>query len=289
MRKPPPISTSSPRLTTTAFPAACVARTSRTAAAPLLTTSASSAPADRASRRPTGERRSLRRPDTRSISRLDARARRDTASGARPRLVCRSTPVALTTGRSSARSTASARRRADSGSPAAIAARAASTSSGAGSPTSPIERASASTAGGGGAAATTCSRRFTSTGPFALDGAEHHYRVRRRSARADSERRECGVSVRSAAPGDGDVLALGRVPRGGEVGHAPGLLGPVRARRRRRRASTRTRSRPRRAARRRPGRSGIAPRRRAGAATRHSAGWRDRPSPVAAAARGATR
>ena len=70
------------------------------------------------------------------------------ATGARPRLVCRSTPVALTTGRRRAAATASASARAASGSPAAMAARAASTSSGWGRPVSARLRARASTDGG---------------------------------------------------------------------------------------------------------------------------------------------
>src|SRR5439155_19176523 len=58
------------------------------------------------------------------------------------------TPVALITGRSRFLAMASARWRADSGSPAAMAARAASTSKGWGSPTSTRPRARASTDGG---------------------------------------------------------------------------------------------------------------------------------------------
>ena len=68
--------------------------------------------------------------------------------GARPRLVCSSTPVALITGRSRAAASDSARARADSGSPAAMASRAASTSRGWGRPMSARLRARASTDGG---------------------------------------------------------------------------------------------------------------------------------------------
>ena len=75
------------------------------------------------------------------------------ASGARPRLVCSSTPVALITGVSSVRRNASALAGADPGSPAAIASRAMSTRIGWGSADAPSERASASTDGGRSAGA----------------------------------------------------------------------------------------------------------------------------------------
>ena len=72
-----------------------------------------------------------------------------TASGARPRLVCSSTPVALTTGRSRAAGEClGPAARAESGSPAAMASRAASTSNGCGKRNARRARASASTEGG---------------------------------------------------------------------------------------------------------------------------------------------
>ena len=108
-RKPSPISTSSPRLTTISRPAApaqrIAARTS--AAAPLLTTSAASAAgtaASSASRTPAPRRPALAGGE---VELHVARARGDrqrvegrVRQGARPRLVCRTTPVALRTGRS---------------------------------------------------------------------------------------------------------------------------------------------------------------------------------------------
>src|SRR5581483_7166368 len=81
-------------------------------------------------------------------SRLVYRASVWTATGARPRLVWRSTPVALMTGRSNAVATESARSRADATSPAAMASRATSTRSGWGRPVSARSRARASTEGG---------------------------------------------------------------------------------------------------------------------------------------------
>ena len=107
-RKPSPISTSSPAAHDDLAPAASAVVASTRAAAPLLTTSASSAaghgrqqgvaacPAPRRARAPVA----------RSNSTSTCRPRRPIAStaaadsGARPRLVCSTTPVALSTGRS---------------------------------------------------------------------------------------------------------------------------------------------------------------------------------------------
>ena len=69
-------------------------------------------------------------------------------NGARPRLVCSRTPVALITGRSSERWMSAARSAAEAGSPAAMAARAASTSNQCGRPLPARDRASESTLGG---------------------------------------------------------------------------------------------------------------------------------------------
>ena len=71
MRNEPPISTSSPRDTTTWRPAAKAESTSSSAAAPLLTTSAASAPVSRVSQRSTPVPRSPRSPVERSNSRLE--------------------------------------------------------------------------------------------------------------------------------------------------------------------------------------------------------------------------
>ena len=70
MRNEPPISTSSPRETTTLRPAARAESASRTAAAPLLTTSPASAPVRRVSQRSTPAPRSPRRPEATSNSTL---------------------------------------------------------------------------------------------------------------------------------------------------------------------------------------------------------------------------
>src|SRR6267378_3678681 len=103
MRKPPPISTSSPRATMTSLRDASAARASNTAAALLFTTTASSAAARSARRRAACPCRSPRFPATRSYSTVTAPAAAAIAasargeSGARPRFVCRTTPVALIT------------------------------------------------------------------------------------------------------------------------------------------------------------------------------------------------
>ena len=106
MRKEPPISTSSPRDTTTSRPSARVLSASSTAAALLLTTAAAAAPVRAQRCSSTGASRSPRCPEARSISRLHAlraashtAATASSASRARPRLVCRTTPVAFTTWR----------------------------------------------------------------------------------------------------------------------------------------------------------------------------------------------
>src|SRR5438093_663254 len=104
MRNEPPISTSSPRETSTSRSAASVLSASSTAAALLLTTSAASAPVKARRSSSTRASRSPRRPVTRSSSRFEAwraapasAAIASSASGARPRFVCRTTPLALTT------------------------------------------------------------------------------------------------------------------------------------------------------------------------------------------------
>ena len=80
---------------------ASAASTSSTAAAPLLTTSAASAPQARASSAPAWSLARAPPPGRRGRARgWCSRPGRRPRSGARPRLVCSSTPVALTTGRS---------------------------------------------------------------------------------------------------------------------------------------------------------------------------------------------
>ena len=112
---------SSPRETGTSRPSARVLRTSRTAAALLLTTVAASAPVSRASHASTWVSRSPRLPVARSISRFVAEraasaiaSTATSGSSARPRLVCRTVPVRLRTGRREGATAARARRRAAS-------------------------------------------------------------------------------------------------------------------------------------------------------------------------------
>ena len=107
IRKPPPISTSSPRDTSTARPNAIVRRASTRAAAPLLLTSAPPAPVNSRRRAVQWSYREPRAPASRSYSRLAypratlaIASSADSARGARPRLVCRITPVPLMTARS---------------------------------------------------------------------------------------------------------------------------------------------------------------------------------------------
>ncbi len=92
-RNPPPISTLSPRETTTSRPRASAASASSTAAALLLTTMAASAPHSRASRRAdmrvAGARAGRWRGRARGCCTPASRA---APSGARPRFVCSSTP-----------------------------------------------------------------------------------------------------------------------------------------------------------------------------------------------------
>ena len=105
IRNSPPISISSPRETSTCFPFASAARLSSSAAAQLLTTSASSAPVSAMSIARRGSsacrgRRSRGRPRGRCSRRAASAAApiARSGTGARPRLVCRITPVALITG-----------------------------------------------------------------------------------------------------------------------------------------------------------------------------------------------
>ena len=107
MRKPSPISTSSPRATTISRPCASVSATSASAAAPLFATCAAAAAGTAASSAPTAPApRGPRSPVARSSSTshvpaaTSSAARAASDSGARPRFVCSSTPVALRTGRS---------------------------------------------------------------------------------------------------------------------------------------------------------------------------------------------
>ena len=108
MRKPSPISTSSPRaMTISAALRPARARRRASAAAPLFTTCAAAAAGTAASSAPTAPApRGPRSPVARSSSTshvpaaTSSAARAASDSGARPRLVCSSTPVALRTGRS---------------------------------------------------------------------------------------------------------------------------------------------------------------------------------------------
>ena len=98
-RKPPPISTLSPRLTTTCRSRASAASTSSTAAALLLTTIAASAPHSLASSVADGVLARSALAGARGRTRCSwPSAGGRSATGARPRLVCSSTPVALITG-----------------------------------------------------------------------------------------------------------------------------------------------------------------------------------------------
>ena len=115
---PPPISTASPRETITSLPAATAASPSMSADALLFTTSAASAPVAWQTRSEMRACLDPRFPSLRSSSRLlypDAAMatafRLSSLSGARPRFVCSTTPVALTTRRGPRRP---ARRRAPS-------------------------------------------------------------------------------------------------------------------------------------------------------------------------------
>ena len=106
-RKLPPISTSSPREMTASRPSQNVFSARTSAAAQLFTTSASSAPVSSVSSDVQCAWRDPRRPLATSYSSVEnpcATVRMASsagpASGARPRLVCSTTPVALITGRS---------------------------------------------------------------------------------------------------------------------------------------------------------------------------------------------
>ena len=106
-RKLPPISTSSPREMIASRPSASVLSARTSAAAQLFTTSASSAPVSSARRAAQCTCREPRVPASTSYSRFEnplATSRiassATTASGARPRFVCRTTPVAFNTRRS---------------------------------------------------------------------------------------------------------------------------------------------------------------------------------------------
>ncbi len=99
MRNPSPISMSSPRETSTSPPAASSFRARKTAAA-LLLTAIPGAPSSRSSSPAICVSRFPRRPASRSYSRLEyPPGIVKGASGARPRLVCSTTPVALMTRR----------------------------------------------------------------------------------------------------------------------------------------------------------------------------------------------
>ena len=115
-RKAPPISTSSPRETTTSLRWASVLSSRKTAAALLLTTVAASAPVSSATSAETRSSRSPRPPDSRSYSSAQGwraastiAAIASSGSVARPRLVCSTVPVRLNTGRRFGRQTVSMR------------------------------------------------------------------------------------------------------------------------------------------------------------------------------------
>ena len=103
MRYEPPISTNSERATTTLRPLPSAAATSNTVAALLLTGRPASAPVNCANKSQTAPSRLPRPPVSASISHIAA-ALADAAAScassghcARPRLVCKTTPVALIT------------------------------------------------------------------------------------------------------------------------------------------------------------------------------------------------
>src|SRR5438105_6272592 len=103
-RNPPPISTSSPRLTTAAPPDPRAARASSVAPAQLLTAWAASAPNSSHNSGSSAALRCRRRPVRRSISRFEypdatstTRAMASSWRGALPRLVWSTTPVAFIT------------------------------------------------------------------------------------------------------------------------------------------------------------------------------------------------
>src|SRR5256886_5683689 len=105
IRNPSPISISSPRETTTSPPRASAASVTSTAAAQLFTTMAASAPVKRVNSSVVCTSRFPRAPASRSYSRLlyCVALRRNSSttvsvSGARPKFVCKITPVALITG-----------------------------------------------------------------------------------------------------------------------------------------------------------------------------------------------
>ena len=127
MRKPSPISTSWPRLTSTSPPRAVAHRASSTAAALLFTTRASFAPVTVHNTSRTWSCREERSPRARLYSRsvYDEAAMvtaRTASSGsrARPRLVCTTTPVALMTRRSDGETAAASRRAAQGTMAAAV-------------------------------------------------------------------------------------------------------------------------------------------------------------------------
>ena len=127
MRNPSPISTSSPRAMIISRPAASAMATSAIAAAPLFSRCAAPAAGTAASSASTaGRPRGPRAPVPRSSSTSHVPAatsrasRAATESGARPRLVCSSTPVALSTVRSAVAVGGSAWRTASTTAPCSI-------------------------------------------------------------------------------------------------------------------------------------------------------------------------
>ena len=105
MRKPSPISINSPRETITSPSRANAASVTSTAAAQLFTTIAASAPVSRVNNSAVCTSRFPRAPASRSYSRFEycVALRRNSSttlsgSGARPRFVCKITPVAFITG-----------------------------------------------------------------------------------------------------------------------------------------------------------------------------------------------
>ena len=105
IRKAPPISTNSPRETTTSLSGATVASINKTAAALLLTIQASSAPVNSHNRSAMARSRCPREAPSREYSNVAGERMTwltasiaDSAINARPKLVCNTVPVKLKTG-----------------------------------------------------------------------------------------------------------------------------------------------------------------------------------------------
>ena len=196
MRNEPPISTSSPRETTTSRPGARAARASTRAAALLLTTRPASAPVSAPSSRSARRLRSPRRALAGSSSRSQAAsssggraAATARGSGARPRLVCRKTPVALSTRASGSPRAASISAAMRAGRPATAEARSRARSDEDGAAPSRPRRSS------------TMRRAWTLTGPRPYNGT-------RRATAGSLNSRSSDGSPRRASDGSGVSISV---------------------------------------------------------------------------------